>query len=149
MGRDYEPRAFNFLSFPGTRSDLIGSFSSLIALDSGHDSQMCFARMSHRNGTERRGALRFFPFFRARDSREVRAESDGGRLNVMCLFLRRRYSHGQPPRTLACTHARTHVRTSSLCTYIYDASRARLLTKLTDIRHNLHEITEIDPFPSK
>jgi len=33
MGRDYEPRAFNFLSFSGTHSDLIGSFSSLITLD--------------------------------------------------------------------------------------------------------------------
>lgn len=129
--RNYEPRAFDS-HFPehDKGSDSINSLS-LIALRSGRDSHREHASREWvigRNGTERnrtaaacRGALRFFSrsSSRARESREVRAESDGGRLNVMCLFLRRRYSHGQPPRALpytcthACTHACTHVRMSS------------------------------------
>lgn len=140
-----ELSAFSHFTELDEVSRSIGSLD-LIALRLGRDSHRERASrewVTGRNGTERhvaawRGALRFFfsrSSSRARDSREVRAESDGGRLNVMCLFLRRRYSHGQLPQTLACVHARAYV----IWTYVLRRARV-LLTRLADVRHNSLEI---------
>lgn len=147
----------DFLSFHGTRQTraIRSAPLSLITLRLGRDSHRECAScewVTGRNGTERhiaawRGALRFFSrsSSRARDSREVRAESDGGRLNVMCLFLRRRYSHGQLPQTLACMHARAYVISTYIWTYVAGRARVFSLTRLADVRHNLFEMIEIDP----